>query len=242
MLSRIVLAGWGAVASGVPALETFTDRGRLWWKFTASTNELEFFRRPDMLAGDRVAYTDTAASSGKATLVEDTSSGLSGTCDIDEGTAGTNPTADATGDLIVSYAHENDILDEFANADGFLDSNSKWYNQGTRFEALLRSAKRELDEALTEKLLEDLDRDSKGRRILAAIADPRQLAGVHALWCAYKLDAHRAGNDRERADMAQWHLDRAQKMLRSMRIALDDDADGDVDVERRTVDRTLKRI
>lgn len=260
VLSRIALTGWGAMSSGVPAAETFTDRGRLWWKYTVSTTTLEFFRRPNMLAGDRVAYDDGVAD-GKAELVQDTSSGFSGSCDIDEGTAGANPAADATGDLIISYAHEGDLLSEFAGIEGFLDANSKVYGQGTRFEFWLRAAKRELDEALARLLLDDLgdhltqaqqtaittllggiSRDAKGRRLLAMIADPRQLAPVHALWCAYKAESHRVGNDRDRADMAQWHLDRANNLLHGMRVALDIDADGDVETERGGVDHTLKRI
>lgn len=261
VLSRIALTGWGAMSSGTPALETFSDRGRLWWKYTVSTSTLELFRRPTMLAGDRVAFDDGVAD-GKTTLVQDgtTLSGFSGSCDIDEGTAGVNPTADATGDLIVSYAHEGDLLTEFADIDGFLDANSKWHAQGTRLEALLRAAKREIDEKLAPLLLDNLSdyltqaqqtaittllggisRDAKGRRLLAMIADPRQLAPVHALWCAYKAQAHRVGNDRERADMAQWHLDRANNLLHGMRIALDIDADGDVETERGGVDHTLKR-
>jgi len=244
VVSRIKLTGWGAVTAGVTALETFTDRGRLWWKYTVSSTTLELFRRPTMLSGDRVAYADDVAD-GKATLVQDTSSGFSGTCDIDDGDAddaGVNPTADATGDLIVSYADENDLLNEYADVAGYLDDDSKFYAQGTRFEALLRAAKRELDEMLVEKLLDDLDRDDAGRRKLAAISDPKQLATVHALWCCYKLDAHRVGEHPTRADVSQWHFDRANKLLRGMRLAIDDEADGVIDVERRTVDRTLNRL
>lgn len=237
VLSRLVLAGWGALN----ALETFTDRGRLWWKFTQGTALLELFRRPTMLSGDRVAYTSTPAASGKATLVQDTSSGLSGTCDLDDGTAGTNPAADARGDLIISYATENDLLDHIADAGGYLDTDDKFYAQGTRYEALLRKAKRELDELLVEKLHDDLGRDTQGRRVLAAIADPWQLAPVHALYCAYKLEAHRVGANEARAELAQWHLERARSMLRAMRIQLDDEADGAVDHERRTADRKLLR-
>jgi hypothetical protein len=262
VLSRIALTGWGAMSSGTPALETFTDRGRLWWKFTASSNLLELFRRSTMTAADRVAYTTSAVADGKATLVQDgtTLSGFSGSCDIDEGTAGSNPDADATGDLIVSYAHESDLLDAYAGVGGYLDENSKYYAQGTRFEALLKTAQNELNELLVPKLLNDIEqhlsaadqaaitallgglsRDAKGRRLLAVIADPRQLAPVHALLCAYRLEAHRTGKDRDRADMAQWHYDRASRLLGGMSVALDLDADGDVDVERGGADRTLGR-
>lgn len=241
VLSRVVLAGWGAVTAGVPALEAFTDRGRLWWKFTAASNLLELFRRATMGGGDRVAYTTVAAANGKATLVQDTSSGFSGSCDIDDGTEGVNPAANAYGDLIVSYAHENDLVDVYADAGGYLDENSKWYAQGTRFEALLRMAKRELDERLVEKLNGDLERDDMGRRALAVIADPRQLATIHALMTAYKLDGHRAGSIAAKAETAQWHLDRALSLLRATRVVLDLDADGAADTERRSADRVLGR-
>lgn len=237
VLSRLVLTGWGALN----ALETFTDHGRLWWRFTQATALLELFRRPTLLSGDRVAYTQSAAANGKATLVADSSSGFNGACDLDDGTAGTNPAADAAGDLIISYATENDLLDHIADAPGYLDEDNKFYAQGTRFEALLRKAKRELDELLVEKLHDDLGRDTQGRRVLAAIADPRQLAPVHALYCAYKLEAHRAGANEARAELAQWHIERARSMLRAMRIQLDDEADGTVDHERRTADRKLLR-
>lgn len=241
LLSRLALTGWGAVTLGVTALEAFTDRGRLWWRFTASTNTLEFFRRPTLLSGDRVAFTDTAAADGKAVLVAANTSGFSGTCDITGGTPGANPTQDATGDVIISYADENELISACADVQGYLDGDSKWNAQGVRFEALLRESKRELDERIVEKLCKDLARDAGGRRLLAAIADPRQLARVHALYTVYLLDAHRAGDDPARMESSQWHLDRALGLLKATRIALDNEADGINDVEKRSADRYLSR-
>lgn len=258
VVSRTRLGGWGAMNAGVPALETFTDNGRLWWKYTVSSTTLELFRRPTMQAADRVAYDDGVAD-GKADLVQDISSGITGSCDIDEGTPGVNPTADATGDLILSYASEADLLSEYADVVGYLDSDSQWYDQDARFEALLKAAKRELDESILARGREFLadavrhdptnsayarllnaDRATFRRTLLASL-DPRQFATVHAIWCAYKLESHRVGEHAERAEIAQWHMDRATRLLQGLSIELDVDADGTPDVTSRTVDRTLKR-
>ena len=226
VLSRIVLTGWGAVTSAVPALQEFTDRGRLWWRFTASTNLLELFRRPTLLSGDRVAYTSTAAASGKATLVQDSSSGFSGTCDIDEGTAGTNPVSDATGDLIVSYAHENDLIDAYAGVGGYLDTNNKWQGQLTGFEAILLNAKRQMDEQLVGALGTNLRYDSAGRRDLASIADPRQLAPVHTRWTLALIEEYR-----KRIPDAEYWMAQAKGLLKQTQIVMDYDADATQDTQ-----------
>ncbi len=242
VLSRIKLTGWGGLTAGVTALEDWTDRGRLWWKYTQSSGEVELFKRPTMLSGDRVCHGE--ASNGRVSLAADTdnSSPVSGSADIEDGTPGTNPAADANGDLIVSYAHENDLRDVISDVEGFLDEDSQWYDQDVRFEALLRRAKRMLDEMLVEKLLTDLGRDTAGRRILAAIADPRQLADVHALQAAGIIQRHRANNDSDLHAIAESYFQQARNLLRTIRIGIDDDADGVIDKEPRTANRTLLRM
>lgn len=230
-LSAIELTGWGAVTTAVPALKTYTDRGRLWWRFTASSNLLEFFRRATLASGDRVAYTSSAVSGGKATLVQDNSSGFSGTLDIDEGTQDTNPVNDATGDVIVSYAHENDLVNAYAAVTNYLDSNSKWYAQNTRFEAVLRQAKRELDEELAGILAPQLSAITPKRRQLAVVADPRQLSLIHAYFTLGVIERHRAGHGERFRDAADRWFSDARGLLRVTQIALDFEADDAIDTE-----------
>lgn len=227
VLSRLVLTGWGAVTSDVPALVSQTDRGRLWVKFTVSTNTLEFFKRSTMLSDDRVAYTSSAVSGGLATLVQDNSSGISGSCECTSGTQGANPTENGTTQVVVSYAHEKDLADKYAGfSTSYLDSNSKWIGQAARFEAKLLEAKRELDEHLAGMLDTRLRYDAQGRRQLADIADPRQLAPVHAYWTLALIETYRKNQVG-----AEFYMGLAMSQLRGTKITLDHESDGRQDAE-----------
>lgn len=223
LLSRLVLTGWGAVTSSVPALETWTDRGRLWWVFTQSTGDLSFYRRSTAGSGDKVC--SGTASSGLVTLAQANSSGITGSVECSNGTLGTNPTQDSTGQVVVSYAHEQDLADQYVGVANYLDSNSKWNGQGTRFEAILRTTKRELDEHVASALGSRLRYDTAGRRQLADIADPRQLATVHALYALGAMEYRRAGMDPLRLEGGKIYMERALRMLRATNLLLDYESD-----------------
>lgn len=227
VLTRLVLTGWGAVTTAVPALETWTDRGRLWAVFTQSSGDLSFYRRSTLLSGDKVC--SGTASSGLVTLSQANTSGVSGTCEVTNGTLGTLPTVDGKCSVIVSYAHENDLIDRYAAVASYLDSNSKWYGQNARFEAILRSAKRELDEIIATRLGGRLKPDASGRRNLAIISDPRQLAPVHALYTLGMIERHRSGMNPGRMEVAQQWFRDAIDLLKRTEIALDYESDAFVD-------------
>lgn len=229
VLSRLVLTGWGAWSAGVAALDTWSDRGRLWWVFTQSSGDLSFYRRPTLGSGDKVC--SGTASSGLVTLAQANSSGISGTVECTAGTLGSNPAENGTGDVIVSYANENDLLDAYNGVQSYLDSNSKWYGQNTRFEAVLRSSKRDLDEFIATRLQVGIERDNNGRRKLAAISDPRQLAKVHALYTLSQIEFHRAGANEARVVTAESYERRALALLKALEVAMDYGADGIVDNE-----------
>lgn len=226
-LRRVVLSGWGASAS---ALAAFTDNGRLWWRYTASSALLEFFRHDGLAASHRVAF-GTVALGVCATLTADNASGFSGSCELDAGQSGVNPSGDATGDLIVSYASENDLRNAMRGSPNWLDATSKWEGQATRFEALLAESKVELDEVVAGRLAGRLPRDAMGRRALCAIASPRQLARVHALYTVYMMERYRVGNNPERRDACEFWKNEALTLLSATHIALDYEGDDSVDLE-----------
>lgn len=227
VLSRLVLTGWGAVTTAVPALETWTDRGRLWAVFTQSSGDLSFYRRPTYGSGDKVC--SGTVSSGLVTLSQANTSGVSGSCEATNGTLGTSPTVNGACSVIVSYAHENDLIDRYAAVTSYLDTNSKWYAQNTRLEAILRASKRELDEWIATRLGARLRPDAQGRRNLAIISDPRQIAPIHAMYALGMIERHRAGlNPAYREAANQW-FNEAFNLLKRTEIALDYQQDAQVD-------------
>lgn len=237
VMRRLALSGWGATAA---ALQTYTDRGRLWWRYTSSGALLEFFRRPTLVSGHRVAYA-TITAGVSAAFTADNSSGFSGSCEIDNGTPATNPASDSTGDVIVSYADENDLKNALRGSRAYLDANSKWEAQDTRFEAILREAKVELDELLAGRLAGNLSRDDNGRRALAAIADPRQVARIHALYTVAMMERYRVGNSPERREAAEFWFTQALQLMSATQIALDDDGDDQIDREASVASIRLSR-
>lgn len=236
-MRRLTLSGWGATAA---ALASYTDRGRLWWKYTVSGTLLEFFKHPSLAAGHLVAHA-TVTAGVSAALTADNGSGLSGTCELDNGTAGTNPAEASTGDVIISYASENDLKLAMRGSPNYLDANSKFEGQDVRFESILRESKTELDELIAGRLATRLSRDSTGRRALASIADPRQLARVHALYTVYMMERYRVGNKPERREAAEFWKTEALTLLSGTEIALDDEADDEIDSENNVGSIRLER-
>jgi len=224
-LARIALTGWGDAATP-PTLETFSDHGRLWVKYTTATATLEMFRRSTMLSGDRVAYTSTAAADGLAVLVEDNSSGISGTCEVDNGTPGTLPTADVTMDIIISYASEYDLRSIQAQVAQLLDSTtSDWQAQGNRFERLLNEAKIIVDRWIIKEQLGKLCKDTWSRLALAHIVNQYDLRRTQALVALHIATLNRAGVDPDRMDQANNFLALAKNEFRDISLVFDNERD-----------------
>lgn len=181
-LSRLALSGWQTAAT---TLRTWSDRGRMWGKISPTSGDgyFQLFRRPGLAAGDLLAHGTISASTNTVTLTAQNSSGITGSCDILEH----SETQTHLFDVLVSYADEQDIVKIFSGAVNELDSNSKYEGLDTRFEALLKEQKLYLDQLLYARLKDQIGTDVLGRPMLGYIADPRQLARVHAKLCVAQL-------------------------------------------------------
>lgn len=222
-VSRLRLTGWGDAPSATKGLMTFSDQGRLWFKYTSASTLLEVFRRPSMLSGDLVA-NDTAVASGKATLVEGISSGISGTLDIDNGTPGTNPTGDATLDVVVSYGDEDELEQELQGVASMLTA-GKWGGEDIRFEALLKRAKRKLDRWIVQNYEVRLRQDDYGRIVLAHIVNQTDFARCHALIAAHMAVSGRSGFVEAAQDKAAQYLNLAQEEFKNINPVFDYERD-----------------
>ncbi len=214
VISRLVLTGWSN------SLQTWSEDGRLYW--TVSTgNVLSLYRHPDKGSGDRVCYG--TVSSELVTLAQDNSSGISGTARVVH-TSGT----EATGEIIVSYATEQDLEAVLHSATSFLSS-SNWAGQ-TRFEEAFRSAKRELDRWLPSKLANSgALKQGTNELDLSIVSKPRQLAEVHANLTAWKVLQRMASLDAEEREIADRFFKEAKRIFADVRLDVDYTKDNVVD-------------
>lgn len=215
-VSRLVLTGWGDAPSASAGLLTFSDGGRLWGVYTASTADFSLLRRSADGGTDEVCSGTVA--NGKVTLTEDNSSGISGSCDVDNGTPGTNPTENATFDIVVSYADENDIADVLDGYASYLPSS------GNRFERALNLAKNELDQWIVRSFQKRLRLDTWGRWLLAHIVNTRDLKRAQALLVAHMETLKRKGNiDTE--ERAEYYLAKAREAFANFTPVIDYERD-----------------
>ena len=179
-VSRLALTGWAnAAPSASVGFKTWSDDGRMWAVYTSSTADLSFYRRSTVGSGDKVC--SGTVSSGKVTLSQANTSGFSGTADVDNGTPGTNPTADATFDVVVSYADENDLVRADRNVTSYLVSNLyPGGASGTRWESVLADAKRIVDADNLRMYEPRMRYDTWGRPMLAHIVKVGDFAKAHA--------------------------------------------------------------
>lgn len=224
-ISRIVLSGWQTAAT---TLRTKSDRGRIWGRISPTSGDgyVELFSRPDLAAANQIAHGVVAADGTTVTLTATNSSGISGSFDILEH----DETATHLFDLTVSYADEQDIVKIFSGAVNELDANSKYEALDTRFEALLKEQKLFLDQLLWTRLKDQIGTDILGRPQLGYIADPRQLARVHAKLCVAQLYERRgslgeAGGGDVFRDAAKDAKADAIAELNSMTVLLDSNRD-----------------
>lgn len=223
VLDRLVLTGWGAVTSNVTSLFTWTDGGRLWWVFTQSSGDLSFYRRKTAGSGDKVC--SGTVSSGLVTLSAANTSGISGTAELTTGNydgALVMPTQNSTGDCILSWCDENDLVAAAIGIINVLDSNSKWVGQLTRFEALFLQNMRDFGNYLAQRIAGRASVDFNGRTRLCDIMEPRDVAKTYANYIVAELLKIRHGADstKTQAHMALW-----KELLNSLDLAIDTGAD-----------------
>lgn len=216
VISRLVLTGWSN------ALHTWSEDGRMYWVVTAG-DALELYRADGAAAGDLVA--SGTISSGVVTLSQGNSSGISGSARVSH-TSGTA----ASGEIIVSYATEQDLEAVLHSATSLLSS-SQWAGQ-TRFEEAFRAAKRELDSWLPGKVAAQSRVNSSYQFDRSVIASPRQLADVHAHLTAWKIMDRMAsieGRDSNAGEESRYHFGEARRKFGLIELDLDYDQDGSVD-------------
>ncbi|MFN3335605.1 MAG: hypothetical protein ACK47M_24165 [Caldilinea sp.] len=126
------------------------------------------------------------------TLADDNGSGITGTCDIDDGTPGVNPSLDSALDLVVSYADEKALASVLNGAESYLTGGT-WQGQGVRFEKLLEEAKQKLDAWLIGAFHPRMRVDAYGRYLLAHIVNHGDLKRCHALIAAHMAVLGRGG-------------------------------------------------
>lgn len=221
-VSRLVLTGWGAAPSASAGLKAWSDQGRMWGVFTASTNDFSLRRRgPGIYAGTDEICSGTVTN-GKVTLAADNTSGISGTCDVDNGTPGTNPTDDSTFDVVISYCDENDLKTYFTQVTSLLDSNGKWEGQLARFERLLIDAKRILNNWIIRDMRGRMEGhlDTYGRWPLANIVEPANLLDAQALIACHIAEMNRGPIDPSRVGASQYMKD-AERAYKAAPIVFD---------------------
>ena len=242
-VSRLVLTGWGATPSASAGLKAWSDRGRVWGVFTySSANSGDFSLRrrgPGLYAATDEICSGTVAD-GKVTLTADNTSGITGTADVDDGTPGTNPQADATFDVILSYnCDENDIAVALDGASSFLDSNSKYQGQLTRFERLLLDSKRKVDQWLFKAYENRMRYDAYGRPMLAHVVSQGALSRCQALMAAYQAQLSRIGLIEIPSSVKQI-LTAAEAEFNDAHVAFDWERDLAADSQDRGVNRVLR--
>lgn len=229
VIDRLVLGGWGTVTSQVTSLFTWTDNGRLWWSYVASTGVITFYRRNSTTIATDAVCTGTVGATGLVTLAASNSSGITGSAEVTDGdfTAGAlvKPTLDSTGDCIVSYCDENDLLDAAQGIANILDSNSKYFGQLTRFEALLLRQRQSFDGYVARKLADLAERDERNEIVLCNLKNPRQLAQSFATYCVAEIMEIRAGTDLTKLEAVDRKRKRAMDLLGSITFTLDYDAE-----------------
>lgn len=221
-VSRLALTGWAnAVPSASVGFKTWSDEGRLWGVYTSSSANLSLYRRSTLLSGDKVCSGTVAA--GKVTLSADNTSGITGSADVDDGTPGTNPDGDATFDVVVCYADENDLLRVDPNINSLLRSGLfPGGASGTRWESLLGEAKRMCDRWLTAHFAQRIAYDAYGRPLLAHIVRLGDVARLHALLSVYLAYS---GRGQDFAEASLQRMEEARQELKMLPVQFDYERD-----------------
>lgn len=234
IVSRVSLLGWGALISSRPATQTITEAGRLWWRFTQSSDLFEVFRDPNFGSGDRMGFGTVAA--GLVTLVADNSSGLTSPAapqqiHVTNGTQGTNPTEDGDGQIIVTFCDEDDLNSLYRDVANELDTGTlQWLGRGTRFEALIGDVQRDVINPMLRQLMNPrLEVNSANVVQLTQISNPQQIKRVAARHCIAEIYERRGAVDPDGLDSARKIRAEAHRALAGITIAIDYGSDGIID-------------
>lgn len=214
----LALTGWGN------ALATVSENGRLYWEISTG-NVLTLYSDEGRDSGDAVC--SGTISGGAATLTASNVSGVTGSAKV----AHTSGEA-STGEAILSYADEPDLLNIMADAASLLDGDSQW-NGVNRFELAFRTAKDDLDKMLVASQRTRLTRKVTNEFDLSSIAKPRELARVHAMLVAAVLQERRASYRDYYAEDATRLRKRAKALMDGVTLSLDYRNDDTVDVQSR---------
>lgn len=227
-VSRLALTGWAnAAPTSSVGFKAWSDEGRVWGVYTSSSADLSFYRRSTAGVSDKVCSGTVA--SGKVTLAQANSSGISGTCDVDNGTPGTNPEGDATFDVVISYADESDLVRADRNANSHLASGLyPGGATGTRWESILAEAKMSIDADLLRMFELRLKYDDYGRPLLAHLVRIGDLARAHAHRVMQKAAANRGRAFYEEAD---YHERQVKQELARLTVQFDYERDGSPDAQ-----------
>jgi hypothetical protein len=214
VVNLIELTGWSDV------LATKTTQGRVWWVLTGSAFVLY---SDETLLGS--IGTATLTSGVNATISQANSSGITGTINAVF-------TQSSAGSFIVSYANEADLENRLSNSTSFLAS-SKWPTStgSNRFERAFGLAKRMLDGWLVGTDARNRVPQWRGKPDLSALAEPRQLADIHAMLTAHVIVSRLTTINQsiEYIDLSAKYLKEARTMFGSIRVMWDSTRDGQVD-------------
>jgi hypothetical protein len=224
VLRNLVLTGWGAAP-------TMMEQGRLYWRVTANgaSSTLKLYRSGvnaagNWASGDEMAtgtFTIDADNFVSVTLSQANTSGLSGTCRV---RAGEN----SRGDVVITYADEQDIKRLLHDSASLLSSSQ--FEGETRFEGVARQAKRLIDMWLRSAHGTSFQRKVTGEIQLADLAMPRQLAIPHSQLCVKILFENRMGHAPEFMEQAKYWgrlaLDTFEATAPSLDFFKDDILDG----------------
>ena len=210
IIKDLQLSGWDANYNN-------TEQGRLYYRVNTS-NELELFKDEgyatvDLVCSGPVLADDTVA------LTENNSSGISGSARV-----GHTLTTEATGEVIVSYASEQDMLQYQKCITQYLDDNGQ-FNGEDRFENPLKRAKLHIDKQVRNKLDPWFRRKGSFEVDMSAIAKPRQLSEIHALYALYLIFFTVNAGDEELSKFAEKYKAMSGSLLDLTMIELDQEND-----------------
>lgn len=212
-ISRLVLTGWSA------GFAAWTEDGRAYWDVVS--NVLTMWTT-ELRTGATTRLCSGTISSGVVTLAALNSSGISGTARVTH-------TVDSIGDVIISYASEQD-LSSLCHSSSSLLSSSAWAGV-THFEEAFRLGKGELDRWLPAKIDNVAVRTATGEYDLSVVAKPRQLAETHGLLTlAFIFDRMASITmDTMHFEMVDRYRKRAREVFNTVRLDINYDEDEAVD-------------
>ena len=225
VVSRLTLTGWSD--------SLLLEQGRLYWGVTAA-NDLEFYSKETKVAADLVC-SGTITAEDTVVLAEDNSSGISGEAQV----VHTN-TVVATGEAIITYAQEEDLIVWESHLTELLDG-SNLFNGESRFELPLKRAKIIIDRMVSNKLESSFKRKSNFDIDLSSIAKPKELAEAHALYTMYLIYMGNNSGDSSYMDLGKEFKRESKDNLDLVKITLDYFNDDTVDARKSTSGGKLTR-